>query len=184
MRIISGTHKGRKLTSVPGVKTRPTSDRIKESIFNILPTIGPETLVLDLFAGTGSFSLEALSRGASYAVLIDNASSAIKVIKRNIALCGFSDRSKVLIWDILRNLNCLIRSQKKFNLIFMDPPYNQHTITPALNHLIQSLAVADNAKIIIEHSIREPLPILPQQFILNDKRRYGKTLVSFLTYML
>jgi 16S rRNA (guanine966-N2)-methyltransferase len=183
LRIISGTHKGRKLTSVPGWKTRPTSDRIKESIFNILPVIAPETLVLDLFAGTGSFSLETLSRGASYAVLIDNASPAIEVIKQNLTLCGFLDRSKVIIWDILRNLNCLIRLQKKFNLIFMDPPYNQHTITPVLNHLIQSLALADSARIIIEHSIKEPLSSLPPPFILNDERRYGKTLVSFLTYM-
>jgi 16S rRNA (guanine966-N2)-methyltransferase len=184
LRIINGTHKGRKLTSVPGWKTRPTSDRIKESIFNILPVMAPETLVLDLFAGTGSFSLEALSRGASYAVLIDNASPAIKVIKRNLAICDLLDRSKVIMWDILRNLNCLIGLQKRFNLIFMDPPYNQQTIAPVMNHLSKSLALADSAKIIIEHSIEEPLPILPQQYILDDQRRYGKTLVSFLTYML
>jgi 16S rRNA (guanine966-N2)-methyltransferase len=184
LRIIGGTRKGRKLISVPGWKTRPTSDRIKESIFNILPMIAPETLVLDLFAGTGSFSLEALSRGASYAVLIDNAKQAIKVINRNISACGFLDRSKVIMWDTLLNLNCLIRLRKKFNLIFMDPPYDQHTLAPVLNHLIQSLAMADNAGIIIEHSIKEPLPLLPPQLILNDERKYGKTLVSFLTYML
>ena len=146
--------------------------------------MNPETVVLDLFAGTGSLSLEALSRGAAYAVLIENAKVAVKVINRNLIACGFTDRSKVIVWDIVMNLNCLIRSPRKFNLVFMDPPYGQNTIAPALSNLIQSHSMAKNTRIIIEHGIMEPLQNLPTQITASDERRYGKTLVSFLTYML
>jgi len=184
LRIISGTLKGKKLFSLPGGNIRPTSDRIKESIFNILPSLDPETVVLDLFAGTGSLSLEALSRGAAYAVLIDNAKASINVIHRNLIACRFMDRSKVIVWDIVMNLDCLMRSPRKFNLIFMDPPYGKNMIRPTLSNLIQNHIMAKNARIIIEHSQQEPLQNLQAQITVSDERRYGKTLVSFLRYML
>lgn len=184
LRIIGGTLRGKKLFPRSGKNTRPTSGRIKESIFNILPSLDPETVVLDLFAGTGSLSLEALSRGAAYAVLIDNSKAAVKVIRHNLTACRFMDCSKVIVWDIVMNLNCLMRLPRKFNLIFMDPPYGKNMTRFTLSNLIYSHVMTDNARIIIEHSQQEPLENLPAQITVSDERRYGKTLVSFLRYML
>ncbi len=183
MRIISGSRKGKKLISVPGWKTRPTSDRIKESIFNIISTIASGTTVLDLFAGTGAMAIEALSRGAEYAVLIDKDKTALNIIRKNLIACDFSRYTKVLGWDIVMNLNCLARIQKKFNLIFIDPPYDQNIILPTLGNLIQTDTLDTGALLVIEHGPSERLSPLPKQLSLNDKRRYGKTLVSFLNYM-
>lgn len=143
----------------------------------------PETVVLDLFAGTGALALEALSRGASYAVLLDNAGAAVKVIERNLKACRLSDRADVKTWDIVMNLNCLIKSKRNFNLVFMDPPYDRGAITATLENLLKINVLSDNAGIVVEHSIEEPLPDLPIQLSLSDERRYGKTLVSFLKYM-
>jgi 16S rRNA (guanine966-N2)-methyltransferase len=183
MRIISGSLKGKKLFSLPGKNIRPTSGRIKESIFNILPSLDRKTMVLDLFAGTGSLSLEALSRGAAHAVLIDNAKASINVIYRNLIACRFKEHSRVIAWDIVMNLNCLMRLPRTFNLIFMDPPYGKNMTGPTLSNLIQSHSLAQNARIIIEHSLKEPLQNLPARIAVSDERRYGKTLVSFLRYM-
>lgn len=184
MRIIRGSSKGKKLLSVPGWDTRPTSDRIKESIFNILPEIESETMVLDLFAGTGALALEALSRGANYAVLLDKAPNAVKVINQNLKACRLTGRAEVIAWDIGMNLNCLARFKLNFNLVFMDPPYGRNAIAPTLKNLVQPNILADNATIVIEHSIAEPLHNLPLQISVKDERKYGKTLVSFLGYML
>lgn len=184
MRIISGSRRGKKLFSAPGLETRPTSDRIKESIFNILSSIEPDTVLLDLFAGTGALALEALSRGAAYAVLIDNSKTAVKVIERNIQACGFEGRSTVKIWDALANLNCLVGLERKFNLIFMDPPYGNSAIIPVIVNLIKSNAMACRARIVVEHGIGDSLQNLPEKIMLDDQRRYGKTLVSFLSYMI
>jgi 16S rRNA (guanine966-N2)-methyltransferase len=184
VRIISGSCKGKKLYSVPGWNTRPTSGRIKESIFNILSWIKPDTVVLDLFAGTGALAIEALSRGASYAVLIDNAHIATKTIKRNLMSCGLANRAKIYNWDVQVNLNCLIKSQIYFNLVFMDPPYQSNVIAKTIDNIICTNTLTNNAIIIIEHSVKEPLINLPNQLSIKDERRYGKTLVSFLTYML
>ena len=184
LRIISGSRKGKKLISVPGLKTRPTSDRIKESIFNILSPLAPNTIVLDLFAGTGAMAIEALSRGVEYAVMLDKDKAAVNVIRKNILACDFSNRAKVLSWDVEVNLSCLIRMQKKFNIIFIDPPYNQNVILPTLGNLVKTNTLAGGALLVIEHSTDESLSPLPDHFLLKDERRYGKTLVSFLNYMI
>ncbi len=184
MRIISGSRKGKKLMPVPGWKTRPTSDRIKESIFNIISEIRPDTVALDLFAGTGAMAIEALSRGAEFAMLIDKDKNALSIIRQNLSACGFTKCAKALNWDILMNLKCLTRFQKKFNLIFVDPPYNQNAILPTLENLIQTDTLDTESLLVIEHSTSEQLPDLPKQLLLSDQRRYGKTLVSFLNYMI
>ena len=184
MRIISGSVKGKRIVSVPGTNTRPTSDRIKESIFNIMNRIPPATVALDLFAGTGALAIEALSRGATHAAFIDNASAAVKVIHKNLKNCKLADRARVWKWDIAKNLNCLVTSSMTYNLVFLDPPYNSDILPLALDNLIHSDRLANHAKIVIEHSISDPLMNLPAQFTLSDQRRYGKTLVSFLIYVI
>jgi 16S rRNA (guanine966-N2)-methyltransferase len=184
MRIISGEFKGRKLVSLRGIATRPTSDRVRESIFNILAHHIFNASVLDLFAGTGALGLEALSRGAANAVFIDSSASAVKTIQKNITACRATNRSREIQWDIAKNLNCLQSKAPAYDLVFMDPPYNKNYIAPTLKNLMGKNILKDGAKIIIEHSAAETVPEDIMGLNLTDQRIYGKTLVSFLSVML
>lgn len=184
MRVISGIFKGRRLAAPTGLKTRPTADRIKESVFNILRDRVQTRTVLDLFAGTGALGIEALSRGATRAVFIDHASAALAAIRTNIRSLGIDDRTQVIQWDISKGLNCLASHPATFDLVFMDPPYEIQVVTPALNSLVECGALAPGALIVMEHSIREPLLSPIQGLTIVDQRRFGKTLVSFMDNML
>ncbi len=183
MRIIGGELKGRKLRSVKGTNTRPTAGRTREAIFNIIAFQVRGSTVLDLFAGTGAFGIEALSRGAESAVFIDSNSQSIAVLRENLAELALESPTRVIRWDLSRNLNCLHSLSLTFNLIFMDPPYNKNLIAPALEHLDASHALENGARIIVEHSPREPVAPDRLPFEIVDRRRYGKTLVSFLNYV-
>jgi len=182
MRIISGNLKGRKLYPLKGRSVRPTSDHLKESIYNILSTRITGSVVLDLFAGTGALGIEALSRGAKFAVFLDNSKDAISVINRNIKACALEEKSTAIRWNVKTNLNCINSYRPAFNLIFMDPPYNNHFLEPALKNISHHVHIANDNFIIIEHSLLEPVPVLQSYFSMVDQRRYGKTLVSFLKY--
>lgn len=180
LRVIGGKLRGRKLSSLRGTATRPTADRHREAIFNILAGRIQGAVVLDLFAGTGALGIEALSRGASYAVFIDHHKDAISVIARNLKLCLLDERSKIIQWDIARNLNCIRMNDQKFDLIFMDPPYQKNLVGPALLHLQQVQALAAGARIVVEHSPFETITSDLCACEILDQRKYGKTLVSFL----
>ncbi len=182
MRIISGNLKGRKLYSIKGSSIRPTSDHLKEAIYNILSTRITGSVVLDLFAGTGALGIEALSRGAEFAVFLDNSTDAVSVINRNIKACALEGRSSTIRWDVRTNLNCIKSYRSPFNVIFIDPPYNKNFLKPALKNISHHIHMANDNLIIIEHSFLEPVPILHSYFNMVDQRRYGKTLVSFLKY--
>ncbi len=183
LRIISGRCKGKKLHSVRGLTIRPTADRLRESIFNILSHRVLNAIVLDLFAGTGALGMEALSRGAESAVFVDNNPGALSVIQRNITSCSFDKQAHIIKWDIKKNLNCLKLAGTAFDLVFMDPPYNQSMVKPALFNLEQTESLKKGARIVVEHSPLEPIPDPVFMFEIADQRKYGKTLVSFLTYM-
>ena len=183
IRIIAGELKGRRLKTLPGSVTRPTADRLREAVFNILSLHVRQSTVLELFAGTGALGIEALSRGAAYAVFIDNAKKACEIIFENLLTCRMETRATVIRWDIEHNLNCLSSLDPTFDLVFMDPPYNQNMVAPVLNHLRQSKKLQKNARIIVEHHEREPLLEDIGPFECIDQRRYGKTIVSFLKYM-
>lgn len=183
MRVIAGELKGRRLSADKGRRVRPTADRTKESVFNILSPslVGAE--VLDLFSGTGALAIEAISRGAVSAVLIDAYGDSLAVIRKNISACGLMERTQVIRWHIERNLDCLRNRRPPFDLVFMDPPYAQGLVRPALKSLQQSRCLAPDAQIVIEHGINDPLPDPLSPYSLADQRRYGKTLVSFLSPM-
>lgn len=183
LRIISGRLKGKKLHSVQGLTTRPTADRLRESIFNILSFRVHKAMVLDLFAGTGALGIEALSRGAISAVFVDNNPGAVSVIKRNIKSCFFDKHAHIIKWDIKKNLNCLKSLKRAYDLVFLDPPYNQGRVKPTLFNLEQTRSLEKGARIVVEHSLLETIPEDLFMFEIEDQRRYGKTLVSFLTYM-
>ncbi|MDM8541713.1 16S rRNA (guanine(966)-N(2))-methyltransferase RsmD [Desulfococcaceae bacterium HSG9] len=182
MRIIGGQFKGKKFYTFRGKNIRPTSDRLRESVFNILRNRIRNAIVLDLFAGTGALGIEALSRGARSAVFIDNSKQANLLIQRNIMACGLDNISVIRYWNIKKNLNCIRSSEPHFDLVFMDPPYTQCLVKPALYHLQRTQALAQNACIVVEHSLNECIPDMQPYFTRTDQRKYGKTIVSFLTY--
>lgn len=184
MRIISGSLRGRRLTAVRGMATRPTTDRTREALFNILGQTVADLKVLDLFAGTGALALEALSRGAESAVLVDNARAALDTIRKNIQACNLAASTRVFHWDLCRRLTCLKAYPHHFDLIFMDPPYGQHLADKTLIRLHDSGALAANALVVVEHHVDDHLDPQPDRFHLEDQRRYGKTLVSFIRYVL
>ncbi|NJL59675.1 MAG: 16S rRNA (guanine(966)-N(2))-methyltransferase RsmD [Desulfobacteraceae bacterium] len=180
MRIISGQWRGKTLRSVKGMATRPTSDRVRESLFNILSLRIRDANVLDLFAGTGALGIEALSRGAKSAVFVDESKEALSVIRKNLEDCRLQNNARVIRWNIALNLNCLKAYEKKFDLVFMDPPYHSGLIAPALTHLTAENCLADSACIVIEHDISETISEAICDFYLADQRKYGRTFVSFL----
>jgi len=183
LRIIAGNLKAKKLHSDKGMVTRPTSDRLRESIFDILAFNVKNAVVLDMFAGTGAMGIEALSRGAESALFMDINNNALTVIERNIKACGLENKSKIIKWNIIKNLNCIKSDKAAFNLIFIDPPYNKSFLQPALQNLIKAGSVKKKAHLVVEHSLLEPLPSDFPEYELQDQRKYGKTLVSFLKYI-
>ncbi len=183
LRIIGGALRGKKLHPIKGQSIRPTADRVRESIFNILAFQLPGQVVLDLFAGTGALGLEALSRGAAFAYFIDNRSDAIAVIRQNLQACRFTQRSLAVQWDVGTNIDCLRGCAPRPSLILMDPPYNRGLVRPTLESLRQSGILRRDTEIVVEHSPHEPIPVELEMFKVTDQRAYGKTLVSFLTSM-
>ena len=181
MRIISGKFRGRRLAGLPGRSTRPTADRVKEALFNILGNSCHQAMVLDLFAGTGALGLEALSRGARQSVFVDNSRTAITVIKKNILHCGASEWSRVLQWNVAKNLDCLANRATRFNLVFMDPPYGTGLAEKAMAHLEKLHLLREGSQIVVEHAKSDCL-VLGPAFQLQSKRSYGRTVLSFITF--
>jgi len=168
---------------VRGTLTRPTADRLREAIFNILYTRVQGSVVLDLFAGTGAMGIEALSRGAEYALFIDNNRNAFSIIKKNIISCRIEDKTTIIKRDALKRLDWTKSIKPWFNIVFMDPPYNRDFIKPSLKNLVKSKLLKKEAYIVIEHSDAEIISEDIETFITIDQRRYGKSMVTFLQYL-
>lgn len=179
MRIISGKCKGRKLLSISGRDIRPTSDRIRESIFNIIAQKVKGTVVLDLFAGTGALGIEALSRGAEHAFFIDISDRALDVVKGNIIKCNIINHATLIHRDITKRSSFALIN-RKIDLVFMDPPYSSGLIFKALKQVVSLDYLADNALIIAEHSIKEKISHINSGLDIKDQRKYGRTLITFL----
>ena len=182
MRIIGGICKGRRLAAVRGDRVRPTTDKHRESIFNIVSSEIPGATVLDLFAGTGALGIEALSRGASYAVFVDAFQGALAAVSQNLRACRLETRAKLFKRDALKNLNCL--KPFAFDLVFMDPPYDLKAVEKTLEKLEKCGCLKQDALIVAEHSADEIPEPNSENFRLADRRRYGKTLVSFFHFVI
>ena len=152
MRIIAGTARSLPLKSVPGMETRPTTDRIKETLFNILQDDVPGSYFLDLFAGSGQIGLEAMSRGARYAVFVDNGKKAVACIEDNIRFTKFDKETKLYPSDVLSALRSM-EGKYQFDIIFMDPPYNQDIEKDVLRYLATSSLLKEDTMIIVEASL-------------------------------
>jgi 16S rRNA (guanine966-N2)-methyltransferase len=185
MRIVGGSHRGRRLAAPPGEAVRPTSDRAREALFNILshgnfaasgiPFAGEA--VLDAFAGTGALGLEALSRGAAEAFFIDNDRAALASLRRNIATLDEADRAHVLAGDATRPP----RAPRPCALAFLDPPYRSGLAAPALAALAGLDWLMGGGLAIAEIAAREEL-LAPAGFTLIDERTYGAARLAFLRY--
>jgi 16S rRNA (guanine(966)-N(2))-methyltransferase RsmD len=180
MRIITGTAKGRQLKTPRGHDVRPTSDRVKESLFAILGGRVADAAVADLFAGTGNLGLEALSRGATSAVFVDASPASIAIIRDNVARTGLGSCAEILCGDALAAVDRFARTGRTFDLIFCDPPYNRGLAAAILRKIDAGKIIRPRGTIIIEHSRHEQLPDSLANLTVSRTERYGETLVSLL----
>jgi len=173
MRIIAGDYKGRRINAVKGDNTRPTTDKIKENVFNIMGQFFTGGHVLDLFAGSGNLGIEALSRGMDHAVFIDINLNAIRVIKENIASLQLQRRTEVYRNDAFKALNILAKKGAKFDLIFLDPPYGEISIAELLTGIMEKDLLNDDGIIMCEYG--EGMSVSYEMSSLKEVRRevYG-----------
>ena len=178
LRVISGKLKGKRLFTLKGMDLRPTSDRVKEAIFDILQNSIPGQKVLDLFAGTGAMGIEALSRGAKKAVFVEGGRRSLAVLYKNLEACRLQEQAEVLSREVEAGIKILSERGETFDLIFLDPPYGKGLAREALQALSGGLILTSEALIVAEHSPAENLEDIPSLERV-DQRRYGRTLVSF-----
>ena len=175
MRVITGTARGRKLEAPKGRSTRPTTDRVKESIFNIIQFDIEGRRVLDLFAGTGQLGIEALSRGAAGCTFVDQRRDAAALVRSNLKLCRLSDRARVVQGEAL---SFLASDRERYHLVFLDPPYQTELLENALKKIAEIDILMENGIIICESPADKVLPELPQPYRKGREYRYGKIKVT------
>ena len=183
MRIITGSAKGKRLLTLEGETTRPTSDRIKEAMFSSIQFDIEGRRVLDLFAGCGQLGLEALSRGAASAMFVDASSDAIALVKKNIAATGFREKCRTLVSDYRNYLRKAGGKVAPFDLVFLDPPYAMQACTDALCRLVREDLLAPGALVVMECGEEVPTPEVADNFEVLKSTRYGKkTGIEILLY--
>ncbi|MBR4173653.1 MAG: 16S rRNA (guanine(966)-N(2))-methyltransferase RsmD [Clostridia bacterium] len=173
MRIIAGTRRGHKLYEFDGIDIRPTTDRVKESMFNLIQDFVVGSRVLDLFSGSGALGFEALSRGADYAVCVDKDINSVAVINNNNASLGFSN-IKILNCDAMRYL---AETKDKFSLIFLDPPYNKGFIAPIIQEIIKQNILKPDGIIVLESDFSDEHGDFLGLLKLKQKK-YGRSYVT------
>ncbi len=179
IKIIGGNARGRRLRTPKGRSLRPTSALVKEALFDILPRDLSGFKVLDLFAGTGNLTIEALSRGAATAILVDSSAESLRTMRKNLEGLGLNDRTEIWNLNVFRALRALARKRECFDLVFLDPPYDRHLVETTLRCVAKNNLVAESGLLIAEHSVRESIAARYTPLTLRDQRRYGKTLLSF-----
>ena len=180
MRIISGKARGTKLYTLEGTATRPTLDRVKESLFNIIQNDIEDSTILDLFSGSGAIGLEFLSRGAKKAVLCDNSKDAIKIIKQNVQKTHFEEKAEVYNMEFTKLIERL--QNQKFDIIYIDPPYDTDFIKISIEKIIEYKLINEKTKIIVEtdDETRILKQIEKMDVEITDKRKYGRATIIFL----
>lgn len=179
MRISGGEVKGRALNFPSRSAQRPTTDFLRETLFNIL-VLPADQCFLDIFAGSGSVGLEAASRKAKKITFIEKSKVLIGVIRENISLCGYSEKCQIIHADIRSALRDLHKKKCKFGVIFADPPYSQGFIGKTISLLKEYPVLQEEGIIILQHSVREPLNQLPDGWFVTDERKYGDNLLTFI----
>lgn len=179
MRIISGLARGTKLYTLEGEQTRPTLDRVKEALFNIIQNEIPGSTFLDLFSGSGAIGLEAASRGAKKVILCDNAKKAIQIIKRNIEKTHLQEKIELYQLDYEKLLKNKIKEE--LDIIYIDPPYETDYIIKSIQIMIENKLINENTNIIIETDREEIINKIEEiEVEIKDKRKYGRATLMFL----
>ena len=176
MRVIAGIRKGLKLKSPDDESVRPTTDRVKESVFNIIQRYLPSDRVLDLFAGSGALGIEALSRRSKHCVFVDSGKKSLSLVRENVKLSGFSDCAELILSDSLSYLN---GACKPFDIIFLDPPYNKGLLAPVLDKIYERNLLCDDGIILVETEKNGETAEHIGFYVLR-KALYGKTVITVL----
>ena len=180
MRIIAGTARGRKIEAPEGKNTRPTLDRVRENLFNILQMNIRGSRVLDLFAGSGALSIEALSRGAESATLVDSDRNANRIQKKNLESLGFAGQAEVMLRDWKQAAAELIRDGRQYDLVFLDPPYRMTDLREVFATLEK--LIADDGLVVLEHEAKAEVTA-GESFEETDRRQWGYCGVTFYRMM-
>lgn len=183
MRIITGTARGIRLETLDGEATRPTAERVKEALFSMIQFDLPDTFVLDLFSGSGQMGLEALSRGAEKAHMVDKSAQAVNIIKKNAQKCRLFDRCRIVtsdFADFLRSAN----GKYKYDFIFLDPPYGSGMLETALDMIAKLDILNDGARIFCEDETEDIFAknqALEEKYNVEKQSRYGRIYITVLT---
>ena len=180
MRIIGGKARGTKLFTLEGENTRPTLDRVKESLFNIIQNDLDNKVVLDLFSGSGALALESLSRGAKKAILCDNNQDVIKIIKKNVVKTHFEDYTEILLQDYKKAIKSI---KEKVDIIFIDPPYEKNIAIDAIKKILENEILKEDGLIVLEtDQLQRELEQLNdiKNIKIKDLREYGRVKLIFL----
>ena len=180
MRIISGTARGTKLYTLEGQTTRPTLDRVKESLFNIIQNEIPNSIFLDLFSGSGAIGLEAASRGAKKAILCDKSKDAIKIINKNIEKTHLSE--KVELYNLDYELLLKTKVKEKLDIVYIDPPYDSDFVIKSIKCIIEQKLTDEKSVIIIETDDEQRIlkDLENLEIEITDTRKYGRASLIFL----
>lgn len=181
MRVIGGKAKGHRLKSPDGVNIRPTTDRVKEAVFNSVQRYIPDAMVLDLFAGAGTLGIESLSRYAQKAYFVDISAKHIQLIHENLVKTKLLDNAVLKCSDINDTINIFSNQGLVFDLIFMDPPYDKGFVQDTLERLSYSELLADEGLIIVECSLKEIPPLEIGNLQRTSLKKYGSTVVAYFT---
>lgn len=182
MRVIGGSRRGLRLKSLPGRGTRPTADRVKEALFNIIASHVAGARVLDLFAGTGGLGIEALSRGAASACFVEKSPKAAAVLRANVAHTDFQDEARIVAADVFRALPRLAREGELFDLAFIDPPYDDALGARAVQALGALRLLSPDGLAVVEHAADKDMPERIENLVKIRSARYGGTVLTFYAY--
>jgi len=183
MRIVAGKNKGKILKSPKDLSVRPTSEKVREALFDILGTSVEETRFLDLFAGTGAVGIEALSRGAKNVIFIEKEQKCIKIIKENLEKTKNSQNAAVYKIDFLYGLKLLARRNILLDFIFLDPPYNRGLINISLSEISKLPILKHNGLVIAQYYKKEKIMENLNNLRLHNQRKYGECYLSFYEYV-
>jgi 16S rRNA (guanine966-N2)-methyltransferase len=181
MRVIGGHDRGRRLRAPRGLQTRPTADRVRVTLFDVIGPAVAGARVLDLFAGTGAVGIEALSRGAARVVLVERDQSALRALRANLATLGASRAAaRVLAGDVLQLLPTVGAEEGTFDFVFIDPPYGTTLAGRTLEALAAARVCRDGSEVVVQHSTRTVLPVVSGLVAHRRPRRFGDTALTFL----
>jgi 16S rRNA (guanine966-N2)-methyltransferase len=182
MRVVSGKYKGKALKAVPGNSTRPTTDKVKESLFNIIGPYFDGGQGLDLFAGSGGLGIEALSRGLDRMIFVDRDMKAVETIRDNIHSCRLEDQVEVYRNDAERAVKAVMKRQLVFDYIFLDPPYKKQQLEKLLNMISENGLLHQSGIIICEHAVQVELPTVIGELTRSRYEKYGIIAISIYKY--